>query len=118
MKYAKSKSWKIKMQKIMEGNKNGKGNKGKKHSLEHIQNHANKLRKGYLHDGYLVVTLWNKEKKVHRLIWEKENGKIPEGLIVHHKDGNKLNNSIENLELLTRNEHSKLHNKERKLWKK
>ena len=29
--------------------------------------------------------------------------------IVHHKDGNKLNNSIDNLELLTRAEHINLH---------
>ena len=32
--------------------------------------------------------------------------------IVHHKDGNKLNNSIDNLELLTRAEHINLHRTE------
>lgn len=29
--------------------------------------------------------------------------------IVHHIDGNKLNNNIENLKIMTRGEHSKLH---------
>lgn len=29
--------------------------------------------------------------------------------IVHHKDGNTRNNNLENLELLTKSEHSKLH---------
>lgn len=30
---------------------------------------------------------------------------------VHHKDGNKLNNEINNLQVLTRSEHTSLHNK-------
>jgi hypothetical protein len=30
--------------------------------------------------------------------------------IVHHKDGNKLNNKLNNLQILTRSEHSKEHN--------
>jgi len=39
--------------------------------------------------------------------------------IIHHKDKNKLNNSINNLEIMTSVEHSKLHYEERnknKLW--
>lgn len=34
---------------------------------------------------------------------------------VHHKDMNKLNNSVENLQILTRSEHKKLHHKLNKL---
>lgn len=44
------------------------------------------------------------------------NGKLylkPE-LVVHHIDGNKLNNSPDNLEIMTLSEHSKLHNNKRK----
>ena len=33
--------------------------------------------------------------------------------VVHHKDGNKLNNSWNNLELMSRSKHTKLHNKQR-----
>lgn len=46
---------------------------------------------------------------MHRYVWEYYNGKIPNGYEVHHIDFNKENNSISNLELLTKEEHKKLH---------
>lgn len=36
---------------------------------------------------------------------------LKSGYIVHHKDGNHNNNDISNLEILTRGEHTSLHNK-------
>lgn len=49
-------------------------------------------------------------KTNHRLIWMVANGcDIPEGYDVHHIDGNKLNNSINNLELVNRFEHNSYH---------
>ena len=48
---------------------------------------------------------------LHRYVWEINNGAIPYGFEVHHKDGNKSNNAISNLELLKRGEHQKLHGK-------
>ena len=45
----------------------------------------------------------------HRMIWEEHHGKIPQGFVVHHKNGNKHDNRIENLELLSCHEHMKLH---------
>lgn len=39
----------------------------------------------------------------------KYHGEIPEGHVVHHKNGNKLDWSIENLELILRSEHIKRH---------
>ena len=50
----------------------------------------------------------NRDKRLHRLIWEAYHGEIPDGYVVHHKDGNKLNNDISNLELLTDSAHKKL----------
>ncbi len=47
--------------------------------------------------------------KNHIWVWEKHHGKIPKNYQIHHKDGNKRNNSIENLELLTAEEHRKKH---------
>lgn len=46
---------------------------------------------------------------LHRAIWEKHNGPIPPGYHVHHKDGNPLNNAIENLEALPAAEHMREH---------
>lgn len=37
--------------------------------------------------------------------------RIPEGFVVHHKDGDKINDKIDNLEMLSWSEHSILHNK-------
>lgn len=46
---------------------------------------------------------------LHQYIYEKEKGKIKKGYHVHHIDGDKDNNKIENLELITPSEHSKRH---------
>lgn len=37
----------------------------------------------------------------HRWLWERENGKIPEGYLIVFKDENTLNTTIENLEIIT-----------------
>lgn len=38
----------------------------------------------------------------HQWVWEQHNGKVPEGHILHFVDGDKLNCSIENLEIFPR----------------
>ena len=43
----------------------------------------------------------------------KDGEKIPKGMVLHHIDGDKLNNNISNLQLMTNSEHIKLHDKER-----
>lgn len=65
-------------------------------------------------EGYLVDCTKRDEKiLVHRKIMEEHLGrKLTSDEIVHHKDGNKLNNSIDNLELLTRAEYINLHRAE------
>lgn len=47
--------------------------------------------------------------RLHLNMWEKFYGVIPEGCIVHHKDENKLNWCIDNLELLSCAEHTDIH---------
>lgn len=49
---------------------------------------------------------------MHKYVWEYYNGKIPKGYEVHHIDGDRANNDISNLQLLTREEHKKLHAKQ------
>ena len=44
-------------------------------------------------------------KRLHRVVWEFYNGKIPKGYHIHHVDNNTSNNAIENLNLV----HASLH---------
>lgn len=54
---------------------------------------------------YLIVDLCREskytKKAVHRLVWEAFNGPIPGRLEVNHKDLDRGNNMLDNLELLT-----------------
>lgn len=46
----------------------------------------------------------------HRLVMEEHIGRpIPREMVVHHRNGNKLDNRIENLCIMTRAEHTSLH---------
>lgn len=50
-----------------------------------------------------------KPRGMHTYVWTYYNGPIPKGYEVHHKDLNRYNNDISNLELLEKHEHKKLH---------
>lgn len=45
--------------------------------------------------------------QIHRLVWLVYNGLINEGYQINHIDGNKLNNSLTNLELTTPSDNAK-----------
>lgn len=51
--------------------------------------------------GYKRFGWKNKIHYVHRMIWEHVNGPIPEGLEIDHIDGDRSNNVIWNLRLVT-----------------
>ena len=59
--------------------------------------------------GYPTVWRNGKSKKVHVLEWEKRYGVKPSGYEIHHKDEDKSNWDIKNLELLTNSEHQRIH---------
>jgi hypothetical protein len=59
--------------------------------------------------GYKVHTKFGERVYEHHLIARPKAGEV-----VHHKDGNRLNNHPDNLQVMTRSEHMKEHWKERK----
>lgn len=62
------------------------------------------------HHGYI----FKGTKRLHRVLAEQKIGrKLVNGEIVHHVDRNKLNNNLDNLEVMTRSEHMRLHIQER-----
>lgn len=66
-----------------------------------------------LRNGYPAVCINRQRYYVHILIGEVIYGKIRKGYVIHHKDKNKLNAMPDNLELMTKLEHSKIHGNER-----
>jgi hypothetical protein len=59
--------------------------------------------------GYIRRKYKEGLKFEHVIVWEKHNGKIPAGFQIHHRDFNKTNNNISNLQLVTPLEHKRLH---------
>jgi len=52
---------------------------------------------------------YHKNCNLHRTVYAYYYGEIPEGYHIHHKDFNKNNNEIQNLQALTNQDHQKLH---------
>lgn len=50
-----------------------------------------------------------KKVRLHRHLYEKAGGRIPKGWVVHHLNGNILDNRIANLVAVSRVTHSRLH---------
>ena len=46
---------------------------------------------------------------LHREVWSEVHGPVPDGFEVHHRDHNRSNNSLGNLELLEGTEHARHH---------
>ena len=80
------------------------GNKGRKGSVKNISGlwiHPT------LHRAYVrLVTGWHYR---YRIVWVQYNGPIPKGAIIHHINGDPLDDRIENLEVMTRKEHVRCH---------
>lgn len=76
---------------------------------------AMELKPGYrIKSNYIIINSdghykCTTEQYIHDINAECFLGKKPEGYVVHHKNENKLDNRIENLEYMLDSEHRKLH---------
>ena len=65
----------------------------------------------YLDDksGYYKSSHFSPPKCLHRYVWESRVGEIPIGFEIHHKDQDKTNNALENLECISKELHHQIH---------
>lgn len=82
-----------------------KGGRGKLGNTPRLM--STRLRNKYL-SVHLSFSDYHKKFSVHRLIYEVFRGEIKPGYHIHHKDGDKLNNNINNLEQLSPKQHNKI----------
>ena len=62
------------------------------------------------HDGYVSIWIGCKYEYEHRMIMQKYLGRdLTPDELVHHIDGDKTNNKIENLEIVDRSNHLRIH---------
>lgn len=54
--------------------------------------------------GYLQIGVDGRTKYFHRVVWEHVNGPVPAGFQIDHINGNKSDNRITNLRIVTKHE--------------
>jgi hypothetical protein len=54
-------------------------------------------------------------KYEHILVWEAAHGPLPRGWVIHHKDGDPLNNALENLQAMPKGAHTRMHRRQQML---
>lgn len=69
---------------------------------------------GSFNEGYKIIVINGRRVREHRHLIQLQIGrKLKANEIVHHINGNRSDNRINNLSIMTRNQHTSIHNKER-----
>lgn len=93
-------------------------NDGLLHSFPRNTTNGGYTYGSYDKEGYFVFDLSvngkRKNKRINRLVYETFVGDIPKGYDIHHINGIKTDNRVENLCLLEKSMHSKMHIEEHK----
>lgn len=61
------------------------------------------------HREYFTCSVSGFSNSLHRAVYERFVGEIPDGFDVHHRDGNSSNNMPDNLQAISSPDHTKLH---------
>lgn len=56
------------------------------------------------HSGYVSVQINNRRYQAHRIIWAMHYGRVPENKLIDHIDGDRANNRMSNLRLVSDSE--------------
>ena len=96
--------------------------KTKINGTEVLRKQSEHILKQWKRSSYFLVDLWKNGKRdirsIHHLVYETFNNRQIGGFLVHHKDENKYNNCVDNLELMTYQEHNQHHFCGKTGWKK
>ena len=89
--------------------------KGRIESISGPKNYAWKGGRSKDHYGYILVLANPEQRKGHRyrfehtMVWEAANGPLPDQWVIHHINGQKDDNRLENLEAMPRKKHNHRH---------
>jgi hypothetical protein len=123
--YVRSETYKKKIAESMKGEKNYFF--GRHHSPE-TRKKMKEAKRGEKHNNWRGGILrWESRIYLYRpdhpkatsdnphiarshLVWEAHHGPLPAGFVIHHQNGDPRDDQIENLQMLTRSDHTALHN--------